>query len=554
MTPVIQVSDLSIGFGSTTPETATVRNVSFQLERGEVLGLVGESGSGKTLTARALMGLLPAGGKVISGRVELNGSSIIDLTEPALRVLRGNRIAMLFQDPLGCLNPLHRIGRQIGEGLALHKKYKPAEVDARVSSLLQQVGMDDTERYMAAFPHQLSGGQRQRAMLAMALANEPDVLIADEPTTALDAAVQQQVLDLLLTLRNRMSIILISHDLPMMRRAADRICVMRNGIIVEQGITTRLFSMPRHPYTCMLLDTGPDMPPHPVPESAPEVLRVEQLNVHYPAGSTWYGRTSNWLPAVENAGFTLKQGECLGVVGESGSGKSSLGLALLRLMDSTGKVHFDGTELHGISESRLRQIRTKLQIVFQNPLSSLNPRLSVQECIAEGLIAARLHRDNQGHTEEMVIHAMREVELDPELRHRYPHELSGGQCQRICIARALIMQPRCIVFDEPTSSLDRNTQYQVVHLLRTLQQRHGMASLFITHDLSLVRQLCHRVLIMHNGRIVESGCTADVFSAPRHSYTRMLLDAALPSGASRNHDQSFTGVPSGHPERSRRHA
>ncbi|ABB37252.1 Nickel-transporting ATPase., Fe(3+)-transporting ATPase [Oleidesulfovibrio alaskensis G20] len=506
-----------------------VRGVSFCLRRGRVLGIVGESGSGKSLTARALMGLLPAGARICGGTIEYGGNNLAGLDDDAMRLLRGRRIAMLFQDPLSSFNPLHRIGRQIGETLAVHSGWKTARIRRRVASLLEQAGMDEPQRIMDSFPHQLSGGQRQRAMLAMALAGGPEILIADEPTTALDAAVQRQVIDLLLALRASLglSLVVISHDLPMMRLLADDLCVMQDGCVVESGPAERVFAAPQHPYTRMLLDSGADEQPVPVDAAAPEVLRVQGLDVRYPAGQALPFTPRRYHHAVRDVSFTVRRGECLGVVGESGSGKSSLGLAVLRLIRSQGSILFEGAPLHTLDEKQLRPRRSRLQIVFQDPLAALNPRLSVQECIAEGLHArGELSR---AETEERVIRAMREVELDPAMRHRYPHEFSGGQCQRVCLARALVMQPGCIVFDEPTSSLDRNTQFQVVRLLRALQQRHGMAGIFIAHDLSLVRRICHRVLVMQGGQVVEAGDTATVFAAPRHAYTRRLLEAA-PAG------------------------
>lgn len=528
MNPILDVRGLSIGFTDARGAVSkpVVREVSFCLERGRVLGIVGESGSGKSLTALAIMRLLPAGARVLSGNVHFDGTDLSAIGEEAMRGLRGRRVAMLFQDPLSSFNPLQRIGRQIGEALSVHKRWKPARIRERVAELLRQVGLDEPARFMAAFPHQLSGGQRQRAMLAMALANEPDLLIADEPTTALDAAVQQQVLDLLLSLRRSMSLslVVISHDLSMMRRLADEVCVMHDGGIVEQGETRRLFESPGHAYTRVLLDQGGDDLPAPVQDSAPVALAVRSLSVRFPLGNTWLGRARGYLQAVREVSFELCRGECLGVVGESGSGKSSLGLAVLRLIGSSGEIRFGETALHALNEKQLRPLRKRLQIVFQDPLAALNPRLSVRDCIAEGLGRSSLDPEA---VDRRVMEAMREVELDPAMRHRYPHEFSGGQCQRICLARALVMAPECIVFDEPTSSLDRNTQFQVLRLLRTLQERHGLASLFITHDLALVRRLCQRVMIMQAGRVVESGPTEEVFAAPRHAYTRRLLTAAM---------------------------
>jgi len=529
-TPLLELRGLTVGFADTPGATPrpVVRGVDLTLERGQVLGIVGESGSGKTLTARALMGLLPAGGRILSGSVLFDGQDLAALPEDRLRRIRGTRIAMLFQDPQGSFNPLHRVGRQVGEVLRVQRGLGPARVRRRVAELLVRVGLDDPGRFMDAFPHQLSGGQRQRAMLAMALAGDPDVLIADEPTTALDAAVQRQVLDMLLDLRGRagLSLVVISHDLGMMRRLADRVCVMRQGEVVEQGEAGELFAAPRHPYTRVLLDRGGARGPAPVAAAAPVVLAVRGLDVRYPVGSDWLGRARRRLHAVRGVSLELRRGECLGIVGESGSGKSSLGLAVLRLIESQGEIHFLGAPLHGLGERELRSHRRQLQIVFQDPLAVLNPRLSVQECIAEGLRAQG--GLDEATMERRVCAAMREVDLDPDMRHRYPHEFSGGQCQRICLARALVMEPQCIVFDEPTSSLDRNTQFQVVDLLRGLQSRHGLASLFIAHDLALVRRLCHRVCIMLDGAVVEHGVTHDVFAKPRHPYTSRLLAAAEP--------------------------
>lgn len=536
---LLRVDNLHIAFseagqGNTTEPadiTTVVHGADFTLKRGRVLGIVGESGSGKSLTAKAVMGLLPAGAKVLSGSVLFDGHELPIDDEEVMRTIRGQRIAMLFQDPLSSFNPLHRIGRQIGEGLSIHREWSREQIRQRVTDLLCSVGIEDPKRIMNSFPHQLSGGQRQRAMLAMALADEPDILIADEPTTALDAAVQRQVVDLLLSVRQSISLIIISHDLPMMRSLADDLCVMQNGYVVESGSADSIFSSPEHPYTKMLMDSGEKEEPLSLPEEAEEILTVKSLNVRYPIGSGWFGKPRNYHHAVRDVSFRLRRGECLGIVGESGSGKSSLGLAVLQLIASEGNVSLMGQSLQSLSEKALRTYRSKLQIVFQDSLAALNPRLSVQECIAEGLRAQGTFSEKE--IETRAIEAMRDVELDPDMRHRYPHEFSGGQCQRICLARALVMQPQCIVFDEPTSSLDRNTQFQVVQLVKKLQERLGLACLFIAHDLSLVRRICHRVLVMQGGDVVETGETENVFAAPRHEYTRRLLEAAMPAGVVR---------------------
>lgn len=529
MSVLLNVDGLRLTFaGAQDPSPALVVNdISFELKKGDVLGLVGESGSGKSLTAKAIMGVLPLGCRNVGGSISFDGQDLLTLSEDELCQLRGNRVAMLFQDPLNSFNPLHRIGRQIGEGVAIHKKWSREKIDQRVEYLLDRVGMGDSRRIMKSFPHQLSGGQRQRAMLAMMIANEPDILIADEPTTALDAVIQEQVLDLLSELRGEfgLTILMISHDLAMVRRIADRLCVMQNGQIIEQGDARRIIESPEHPYTRMLLRQDDGAVSSPVPEDVETVLEVNDLNVFYRSGEPllpW--QKPPQLHAVRNVSLTLRKGECLGIVGESGSGKSSLGLAILKLIRSQGQICFRGTDLDKIDERQMQKLRREIQIVFQDPLAALNPRLSVHQCIAEGLEA------QQGldacEIERRVIEALNEVELDESMRHRYPHEFSGGQCQRICLARALVMKPSCIIFDEPTSSLDRNTQFQVIALLRRLQQQLGLASLFITHDLTLVRSLCSKVMIMQQGQVVEHGDCETVYRQPRHEYTQKLLAAA----------------------------
>ncbi|PIE65765.1 MAG: microcin ABC transporter ATP-binding protein [Desulfobacterales bacterium] len=522
---VLTVNNLTLAFEENT-EVLTA--VSFSLYKGEVLGIVGESGSGKSLTARAIVGLLPNNCYRSSGSIQLEDTELTTLSDDELCTIRGRRIGLVFQDPLSCFNPLHRIGKQIGEGLAIHQQVTQKEIDTRVSELMHLTGLTDTTRLMNSFPHQLSGGQRQRAMVAMMLAAGPDILIADEPTTALDAIIQQQVLDLLNSLKKSMSLsmILISHDLAMVRQVADRIVVMQNGCIVERGACEEVFHNPQHSYTRSLLRRDTGRAQKTGGDNEPVVLSVKDFNIFYPQGQAllpW--KKPAQLNAVKNVSFELRRGECLGIVGESGSGKSSLGLGISALIPSRGKVSVHGEDISKMSKEALKKLRANLQIVFQDPLAALNPRLSVEECIAEGLKAQK--KFSQQEISIKVTGAMEAVELDPAMRHRYPHEFSGGQCQRICLARALILEPACIIFDEPTSSLDRNTQFQVLDLLRRLQKKYGLASIFITHDLGLVESLCGRVMIMHNGEIVEKGTTEDIFSTPTHSYTRELLKAAM---------------------------
>ncbi len=501
-----------------------VHDVSFSMQKGRVLGLVGESGSGKTLTAKALMGILPVGIHRTGGEIAFEGVALPVDDDKAMQNIRGKRIAMLFQDPLGSFNPLHRIGRQIGEALMHHTACSAGEAHEKIIKMLSQVGIEEPERIMKSFPHQLSGGQRQRAMLAMALMTKPDLLIADEPTTALDAAIQLQVIRALQEVKNNVTLLVISHDLGMMRALADDLCVMQDGRIVERGPTHEVLDAPKHPYTQMLVQQAEKQKPIPLSADAMAVLDVKHLHVRYPLGSSWFWKKAPTLHAVNDISFTLKQGECLGIVGESGSGKSSLGLAALRLLASEGELDFMGTPLHALQEKALRPLRKGLQIVFQDPLAALNPRLTVAACIAEGL---RAHTSlTADELDAKVCTAMKDVELDPQIRFRYPHEFSGGQCQRICIARVLVMEPHVVVFDEPTSSLDRNTQFQITGLIQSLQQRLGLACLFITHDLMLARALCHNVLVMQQGVCVEYATTQQLFTAPQHDYTKMLIQAA----------------------------
>ncbi len=537
VSPLLEVKNLHIiskigQFGQAPEVKELVHDVSFSVHQGRVLGIVGESGSGKSLTAKALMGIFAAGIHMTQGRVFLRGAELpVQNTKgntKAMEAVRGKGISMLFQDPLSSFNPLHRVGRQIMEALTTHAE-RTAPISApkareKAASLLQSLGIDDAERILRAFPHQLSGGQRQRAMLAMSLINDPDILIADEPTTALDAAIQLQVVELLRSLKHKVTLIIISHDLNMMRRIADDICVMQDGRIVEEGAAERVFAQPQHPYSQMLLARPADDLPVPLQENASVLLDVHDLSVNYPLPRAWFWQKRAFFCAVNKATLTLKHGECLGIVGESGSGKSSFGLAVARLLASEGQIVFAGEDLQRQKTKDLRRTRKALQIVFQDPLAALNPRLSVQQSIAEGIRQA--HKLSERELDEKVIAAMQSVELDPDIRHRYPHEFSGGQCQRICIARALIMEPQCIIFDEPTSSLDRNTQFQITQLIKDIQKKFHLACIFITHDLSLVRSLCHCVMVMQGGNIVEYGAGKDIFSHPAQDYTKMLMEAA----------------------------
>lgn len=526
---LLEVENLSVAFGSAEPSLNVVRGVSFSIEKGEVVALVGESGSGKSVTALSLLQLLPyPNAHHPSGSIRFEGREIVGATEETLQSIRGDRVGMIFQEPMTSLNPLHTIGRQIGETLFLHKKLSAEAVRARILELLKLVALPEPEKRLTAYPHELSGGQRQRVMIAMALANDPDLLIADEPTTALDVTIQAQILKLLKDLQEKlgMALLLITHDLGIVRKIADKVCVMSRGEIVEQGPAARLFSAPRHPYTQMLLAAEPKGEAVPIPVDAAEVLRVENLKVHFPIKKGLFGRPSDYIRAVDGISLFVREGETVGIVGESGSGKTTLGLALLHLIKAQGHVVFLGRGMEDLTRAELRALRPSIQVVFQDPFASLSPRMSVGDIIAEGLdinglCATPAARDRR------IIAAMEEVGLDPQTRHRYPHEFSGGQRQRISIARAIILKPKFIVLDEPTSALDMSVQTQVVELLRELQRRHGLAFMFISHDLRVVRALAHRVVVMQNGKMVEQGPVSDVFGHPKQAYTKRLLAAAL---------------------------
>ncbi|MGI4838478.1 MAG: ABC transporter ATP-binding protein [Janthinobacterium lividum] len=518
---LIEIRDLKVAFG----DREVVHGLSLDIRRGECLALVGESGSGKSVTAHSILRLLPGTKVSTNGTIHFEGQDLVGASEKQLRTLRGNRIAMIFQEPMTSLNPLHTVEKQIGEVLAVHKGLGGKAARARVLELLEMVGIREPGKRLKAYPHQLSGGQRQRVMIAMALANEPDLLIADEPTTALDVTVQQKILELLRDLQARlgMSLLLISHDLNVVRRIAQRVCVMRGGEIVEQADCETLFEHPQHPYSRLLIEAEPSGRPVPVMFDQ-FLLTVDDLRVWFPLPKPLFKREREYIKAVDGVSFDLLKGKTLGIVGESGSGKSTLGQAILRLVDCQGSVRFAGTQLTLQSQDAMRPLRRQLQVVFQDPFGSLSPRMSVEQIIAEGLLTHNIGTPVE--REQAVIRVLQEVGLDPETRHRYPHEFSGGQRQRISIARALVLEPALILLDEPTSALDRTVQKQIIELLRSLQIRHGLTYLFISHDLAVVHALAHDLIVIRNGRVVEQGPARRIFAAPQHPYTQELMSAS----------------------------
>ena len=524
---LIEIRDLAIEFASGDQIQRVVEGVSFDIRKGETMTLVGESGSGKSVTAHSILRLLPYPlARHPTGSIHYQGKDLLQADEKTLRGIRGNRIAMVFQEPMTSLNPLHTVEKQINEVLGLHKGLTGQAATARTLELLELVGIPEPATRLKAYPHELSGGQRQRVMIAMALANEPELLIADEPTTALDVTVQAKILDLLRELQARlgMSLLIISHDLNLVRRIAHRVCVMQRGRIVEQASCEELFRAPKHPYSRELLGAEPSGEPADNP-AGPQILQVDDLRVWFPIKKGLLRRTVDHVKAVDGISFSLPQGQTLGIVGESGSGKSTLGMAILRLIGSQGGIHFQGQALEGLNQHQVRPLRRQMQVVFQDPYGSLSPRMSVGEIVGEGL---RIHHLGSAEEQEQaIIDALKEVGLDPDARHRYPHEFSGGQRQRIAIARALVLKPALILLDEPTSALDRTVQRQVVELLRNLQARHNLTYLFISHDLAVVRVLSHHLLVMKQGQIVEQGDARQVFADPQHPYTRQLLEAAF---------------------------
>ena len=521
--PLLSVRDLSVHFGA----NAAVDKVSFALTAGETLALVGESGSGKSITALSLLGLQPPTASV-TGQVQFDGTELVGADAATLRAMRGNQVGMIFQEPMSSLNPVHTIGKQIGEVLSVHQGLRRNAARARTLELLDAVGIPDPLRRIDDYPHQLSGGQRQRAMIAMALANEPKLLIADEPTTALDVTVQAQVLDLLKSLQQAhgMALLFITHDLSIVRHIADRVCVITNGQMVETGPTEAIFAAPSHHYTRQLLAAAPAGDPAPLPIESSNVVSTQDLKVWFPIRRGLLRRTVGHIRAVDGVDLGIRKGETLGVVGESGSGKSSLGYALLRLIPSTGRIVLLDNEVQSRSWNALRPLRKHMQIVFQDPFGSLSPRMSVGEIVGEGL---KVHMPGLSTQERdgKVAAALKEVGLDIATAARYPHEFSGGQRQRIAIARALVLEPDFLVLDEPTSALDVSIQSQIIDLLRDIQQRRQLSYLFISHDLRVVKALAHRLIVMRDGQVVEQGDAADIFAAPDHDYTRQLLSAAF---------------------------
>ncbi|QJP15169.1 ABC transporter ATP-binding protein [Starkeya sp. ORNL1] len=527
-TPLLSVRDLSVAFASEERTVLAVDGVSFDVRRGETVALVGESGSGKSVTALSVLKLLPPSATHPSGEVRFNGENLIAMNERQIRKVRGNDVTMVFQEPMTSLNPLHTVERQIAEVLSIHRGITGDAARKRVIELLTEVGIPEPETRLGSYPHQLSGGQRQRVMIAVALANEPKLLIADEPTTALDVTVQAQILKLLKELQSRlgMAMLFITHDLGIVRKIADRVCVMNNGKIVETGPVAEVFRAPQHPYTRELIAAQPKGDPALPHPNEPVVMETTNLKVWFPIKRGVLRKTVGHIKAVDGVSVAVRKGETLGVVGESGSGKTTLGLALIRLISSNGPIVFMGKPVDTLGFKEMRPQRSEMQIVFQDPFGSLSPRMSIADIIGEGL---RVHQPKLSATErdDKVVAALKDVGLDPSSRHRYPHEFSGGQRQRVAIARAAVLEPSFIVLDEPTSALDMIVQAQIVDLLRDLQQRRGLTYMFISHDLRVVAALASRILVMRYGKVVEQGAAVDIFKNPQSDYTRALFAAAF---------------------------
>lgn len=522
MKEILKIENLSVSFGNND----AVKNVSFGINKGETVALVGESGSGKSITALATVNLIDQAAN-ISGSVKYCEKEIINSNSKDLRKIRGNDISFIFQEPMTSLNPLHTIERQLSESLKLHQGLKGPKVLEKILDLLAKVGIDEAHKRVTNYPHQLSGGQRQRIMIAMALANKPDLLIADEPTTALDVTIQAQILELLAKIQKSegMGMLFITHDLSVVRRIANRVCVMKGGEIVEEGVTNEIFESPKHAYTKKLLNAEPSGIPRPIIANAAKVIDIKNLRIWFPIVKGILRKVVGNVKAVNNANLNISEGETLGIVGESGSGKTTLALAIMRLISSKGHITFMGKKLDGLTNNQLKPIRRDIQMVFQDPYGSLSPRFTIEQIIAEGLDVHNL--DEGQNRRKMVENILLEVGLEKEMIDRYPHEFSGGQRQRIAIARAMILKPKLLILDEPTSALDMTVQVQIVKLLRDLQIKYSLAYLFISHDLRVIRALSHKVIVMSNGDIVEAGTNKDIFENPKSDYTKQLISAAM---------------------------
>ena len=526
---LLSVRDLSVRFEQDNQQPVdAVKQISFNIPKGQTLALVGESGSGKSVSAMSILKLLPyPKASHPSGEIFYNGKNLLALNERQMCQMRGDKISVIFQEPMTSLNPLHTIEKQIGETLLLHRGMTGKQAQVRILELLDLVGINDAHKRLKSYPHELSGGQRQRVMIAMALANDPELLIADEPTTALDVTIQEQILQLLQSLQQKlgMSILLITHDLNIVKRYAHHVCVMYQGAQVESAPTETLFANPQHSYTKMLLNADPSGEPAPLPATCEPLLNTDNLRVWFPVKQGFFQKTVDHIKAVNDVSLSINKGETLGIVGESGSGKTTLGLAIIKLIRSVGGINFAGHELASLDQKQIKPLRSRIQIVFQDPFGSLSPRMSISEIIAEGL---QIHQpDNKAQHEALIIDALNEVGLDPDSRHRYPHEFSGGQRQRIAIARALVLKPELIILDEPTSALDRTVQKQIVDLLRDLQAKYALTYLFISHDLAVVKALSHKLMVLHRGDIIEQGNASEIFADPQADYTRALLKAAF---------------------------
>ena len=526
---LLEIKDLSVTFGSEENRVEAVKGVSLSVNRGETVALVGESGSGKSVTALSVLQLLPyPNAQHPKGSIKVEGKEIISAGHNSIRNIRGNKISMIFQEPMTSLNPLHTVEKQISEVLHVHKRMKKAEVRQRTVELLQLVSLSDVNKRLHSYPHELSGGQRQRVMIAMALANNPSLLIADEPTTSLDVTIQAQILELLQALQQKfqMAMLLITHDLSIVSKMAARVSVMRNGEIVESGETKKIFSRPKHSYTKLLLDAVPTRAVVKTKTSSKEIISTTQLKVYFPIKKGIIRRTVGAIRAVDGVDLTLRSGQTLGIVGESGSGKTTLALALLRLITSDGPIRFAGHSIAGLNFRQMRPLRREMQIVFQDPFGSLSPRLSVGQIVEEGLLV-NMPEQTDGDRRALIEQVLEEVGLNADCQTRYPHEFSGGQRQRIAIARAIVLKPKLLVLDEPTSALDKSVQLQIISLLHYLQDRYELSYLFISHDLRVVRALADEVMVMKNGKVVESGAAKRIFDNPKNEYTRALMSAAF---------------------------